>query len=242
MEITEAQFKRIAPLLPKQRRNVSVPNLQVLNAILHVAGLQVARPAEALWQLAHDLHANEPLGQERPARPGVRAAPARPAHPHQGRGAWTAPASRCTRTARGLEKNGPQSIGKSRGGWNTQIHMVAADARTAVAFTLSPGNAHDAPQGRKLMSRLQRPVDATALVMDKAYEDNATRQLALDLGFDPVVPPKSNRVDPSEYNQEMYKRRNEAPVPTPQGLPAHLLPLREAGRHVPRLHRLRAHH
>ncbi len=37
MEITEAQFKRIAPLLPKQRGNVSVPNLQVLNAILHVA-------------------------------------------------------------------------------------------------------------------------------------------------------------------------------------------------------------
>ena len=37
MEITEAQFKRIAPLLPKQRGNVSLPNLQVLNAILHVA-------------------------------------------------------------------------------------------------------------------------------------------------------------------------------------------------------------
>ena len=37
MEITEAQFERIAPLLPKQRGNVRLPNLQVLNAILHVA-------------------------------------------------------------------------------------------------------------------------------------------------------------------------------------------------------------
>ncbi len=45
--------------------------------------------------------------------------------------------------------------------------------------------------------------------MDKAYGDNATRQLALDLGFDPVVPPKSNRIDPWEYDQEMHKRRNE---------------------------------
>ncbi len=87
--------------------------------------------------------------------------------------------------------------------------MVAADARTAVAFTLSPGNAHDAPQGRKLMSRLQRPVDATALVMDKACEDNATRQWARDPGVDPVVPPRSSRIDPREYNQEMDKRRNE---------------------------------
>ena len=59
------------------------------------------------------------------------------------------------------------------------------------------------------MSRLDRPADATALLMDKAREDNATRQLALDLGFDPVVPPKHNRTDPWEYNKELYKRRNE---------------------------------
>ena len=45
--------------------------------------------------------------------------------------------------------------------------------------------------------------------MDRAYEGNETRQLALDLGFIPVVPPKSNRVEPWEYNREMYKRRNE---------------------------------
>jgi hypothetical protein len=27
------------------------------------------------------------------------------------------------------------------------IHMVAADTLTAIAFALSPGNAHDAPEG-----------------------------------------------------------------------------------------------
>lgn len=48
-----------------------------------------------------------------------------------------------------------------------------------------------------------------ALVMDRAYEDDETRQLALDLGFVPVVPPKSNRLNPWEYDREMYKRRNE---------------------------------
>ena len=37
MEITEAQFARIAPCLPVQRGNVSLSNLQVLNAILYVA-------------------------------------------------------------------------------------------------------------------------------------------------------------------------------------------------------------
>ena len=45
--------------------------------------------------------------------------------------------------------------------------------------------------------------------MDKAYEGDETRQLALGLGFIPVVPPKSNRLEPWEYDREMYKRRNE---------------------------------
>jgi transposase len=45
--------------------------------------------------------------------------------------------------------------------------------------------------------------------MDRAYEGNETRQLALDLGYIPVVPPSAKRVQPWEYNREMYRRRNE---------------------------------
>jgi len=45
--------------------------------------------------------------------------------------------------------------------------------------------------------------------MDKAYEGNATRQLALDLGYIPVVPPLRTRVQPWQYDREMYKRRNQ---------------------------------
>ena len=37
MEITEAQYLRIEPSLPRQRGNVSHSNRQVLNAILYVA-------------------------------------------------------------------------------------------------------------------------------------------------------------------------------------------------------------
>ncbi len=45
--------------------------------------------------------------------------------------------------------------------------------------------------------------------MDRAYEGTATRQLALALGFTPVVPPLRSRVTPWTYNTERYKRRNE---------------------------------
>jgi len=37
MEITEAQYRRIEHCFPRQRGNVSLSNLQVLNAILYVA-------------------------------------------------------------------------------------------------------------------------------------------------------------------------------------------------------------
>jgi transposase len=37
MEITAEQFERIAHCLPRQRGNVSLSNLQVLNAVLYVA-------------------------------------------------------------------------------------------------------------------------------------------------------------------------------------------------------------
>lgn len=45
--------------------------------------------------------------------------------------------------------------------------------------------------------------------MDRAYEGNETRQLALDLGMTPVVPPLRTRLEAWEYDREMYKRRNE---------------------------------
>jgi transposase len=87
--------------------------------------------------------------------------------------------------------------------------MVAADARTAITFALSPGQAHDAPEGRKLLRQLGRAPGPLHLIMDRAYEGDETRQLALDLGFIPVVPPKQNRIMAWEYNRAMYKRRNE---------------------------------
>lgn len=45
--------------------------------------------------------------------------------------------------------------------------------------------------------------------MDRSYEDNATRELAIKQGFIPVVPPKWNRKEPWDYDKELYKHRNE---------------------------------
>ena len=72
--------------------------------------------------------------------------------------------------------------------------MVAADARTAIIFALSPGNVHDAPEGRELLWQLPRMPEGLPMLMARAYEGDETRQLVFDLGKIPVVPPKSNLV------------------------------------------------
>ena len=87
--------------------------------------------------------------------------------------------------------------------------MVAADARTAITFALSPGQASDAVEGRELLAGIGPLPAPLHLIMDKAYEGDQTRQLALDFGFIPVVPPKSNRLDPWQYDRAMYRKRNE---------------------------------
>ena len=87
---------------------------------------------------------------------------------------------------------------------------MAADAQTAVVFSLSPGQAGDAPEGRKLLQTLEnKGFEGTHVIMDKAYEGDETRQLVFDLGMKPVVSPKSNRVSIWQYDKEMYKKRNE---------------------------------
>ena len=80
---------------------------------------------------------------------------------------------------------------------------------TADFYAALAAKGGDAPNGRALLSRLGAPNRPMHLLMDRAYEGNETRQLALDLGFIPVVPPLSTRVEPWEYDREMYKRRNE---------------------------------
>ena len=88
--------------------------------------------------------------------------------------------------------------------------MVAADARTAITFLLSPGQAHDAPAGRELLFQMVLPFEPVALIMDRAYEGDETRELATRLGYVPIVPPKETRVNPWEYDRALYRRRTKS--------------------------------
>ena len=63
--------------------------------------------------------------------------------------------------------------------------------------------------GRQLLLDLGPLPVEVPLLMDRAYEGDETRQLVMELTMFPVVPPKSNRRDPWDYDRELYKKRNE---------------------------------
>ena len=82
--------------------------------------------------------------------------------------------------------------------------MVAANARTSVTFSLSPSQAGDTPEGRKLLRTFDNcGWEGAHVIMDRASEGDETRQLVLELEMLPVVPPKSNRLSAWGYSKAL---------------------------------------
>jgi transposase len=115
---------------------------------------------------------------------------------------------------RGREKKtgaAQPALGRSRGGLSTKIHLVAVDERTALALSLSAGQAHDAPPGEQLVAEVIRPdAQVQALCADRAYDTDALRaQLAAaPTPKQAVIPPRANRRVPFAYDPVCYRQRN----------------------------------
>lgn len=86
--------------------------------------------------------------------------------------------------------------------------MIAVSEKIAVNFSLSPGNEHDAAEGRILLKGIGKSLGKCSVIMDRAYEGDETRSLVKSLGYKPVVPPKANRLAPWKYSKKQYKNRN----------------------------------
>jgi transposase-like protein len=115
---------------------------------------------------------------------------------------WIRPQSRFILTLTAREKNGKQAIGKTRGGWNTKINAVTSGDTQVIGFILSAGNVLDAQAGRLLLEILGKQENTVVLLMDRAYQDDVKRLTAWGIKFNPVVPPKRNRIKPWGYEKE----------------------------------------
>lgn len=74
-------------------------------------------------------------------------------------------------------------------------------------FHLTPGQAHDLEGSDVLLPGVLEKIEA--LLADKAFD---AKERVLDLlkqaGVDIVIPPKSNRIEQRQYDEELYKTRH----------------------------------
>jgi transposase len=164
--------------------------------------LPVAGAARSVGQLAHDLHALPALDRVRRVGPGTsgRAAGRRPAHV-AGRFDHHAGAPACEW---GAQKNGPQALGRSRGGLTSKLH-VAADARgRLVRCGLTAGQRHDAPQALPLLKELT----PAYVVADRGYDSDPLVAMLAARGICAVIPPRRKRRTPRPYDAVRYAQRH----------------------------------
>jgi len=155
----------------------------------------MARPACTLWQLAHRLYPDEPLDQS-----GVLDRVFAELQEIQlMRIRIEAVALDSTRIKVHPDGTSLKWLPGHRKVPGRMEHQGASDCRGCSDrpdLLLVAGHAHDAPAGRALLEPLGLVSQPIPLAMDRAYEGNGTRQLERDLGFMPVVPPKSSRIEP----------------------------------------------
>src|SRR5947207_15756056 len=79
------------------------------------------------------------------------------------------PSSVLINTAPVRKKNGPQAIGRSRGGLTTKVHALVDALGNPVNLMLTPGQDHDLACAQPLLEN----ADPGALLADKAYDADA---------------------------------------------------------------------
>jgi transposase len=89
-------------------------------------------------------------------------------------------------------------------GTETKIHLVADAQGQPRRFSLTGGQAHDAPPAIPLLTN----VKATHVIADKGYDSDQILDFIPGQGAVAVIPPKSNRKTQREYHRELYKQRN----------------------------------
>jgi transposase len=105
---------------------------------------------------------------------------------------------------RGTQKNGPQALGRSRGGLTSKLH-VAADAQgRLVRCLLTAGQRHDAPQALPLLQGL-RPA---FVVADRGYDSDPLVAALAARGTCAVIPPRRKRRHPRPYDTARYAQRH----------------------------------
>ena len=110
-----------------------------------------------------------------------------------------------TQQAKKNSRQGDEAIGKSKGGKSTKVHASVDALGNPLRLILTPGQAADVRTGTDLIEG----EETQAVIADKAYDSNEFLALIAQMGAEAVIPPKANRVDQREYDENLYADRNK---------------------------------
>ena len=71
-------------------------------------------------------------------------------------------------------------------------------------FTLTGGQAHDITQADELIDG----IESDYVIADRGYDSQRLRERIVEMGATPVIPPRSNRTEPLQYDEHLYGERH----------------------------------
>ena len=102
------------------------------------------------------------------------------------------------------KKHGAQSLGRSRGGFSTKIHLATDALGNALRFILTGGERHDITQAEPLIENLS----ADCVIADKGYDAQAFVLKLKARNSEAVIPSRINRQEQREIDTHLYKERH----------------------------------
>lgn len=103
-----------------------------------------------------------------------------------------------------IDSQAAQCLGRSRGGFTTKIHAVVDALGQALKFCLTPGQRNDITQAPQLLAEFR----GVQVIADKGYDSSTLIEQLESQGCTTVIPSRSNRKQPREYDKHVYKERH----------------------------------
>lgn len=127
----------------------------------------------------------------------------------------------------GVVEPADHTLGRSRGGLTTKLHLACEQGRMVLAFVLAGGQRGDSPQFTRVLDRIRVPrlgvgrprCRPQRVLVDKAYSSTANRSYRRRRGIGCVIPvkadPAANRCKkgsaggrPSAFDPSAYRQRH----------------------------------
>jgi transposase len=104
----------------------------------------------------------------------------------------------------GTKKHGAQSLGRSRGGFSTKIHLATDALGNALRFILTGGERNDMTQAEELVENFA----ADYVIADKGYDAESFVLKLKERSSEVVIPSRSHNKVQRKIDEHLYKERH----------------------------------